>query len=157
MNILKDDNGSAPLKSVRVIEILKNLVHETEVKGTGDVVPHGAILRGEPLDQLSVQNKVTNQKGELTVQVYSSTTLWDLKREISQCLDVAPKQIKLGRGSATARSYLKEIDNGKTMKALGIKGGETLVVEKKKDADEGEQIPNLDLTGSDRELTPAAR
>ena len=67
MNILKDDNVSAPLKSVRVIEILKNLVHETEVKGTGNVVPHGSILRGEPLDYLSVQNKVTNQKGELTV------------------------------------------------------------------------------------------
>lgn len=91
MTILKNDNGSAPLKSVRVIEILKNLVHETEVRGTGDVVPHGAILRGEPLDQLSVQNKVTHQKGELVVQVYSSTTLWDLKREVAKCLDVAPK------------------------------------------------------------------
>jgi hypothetical protein len=40
------------------------------------------------------------------------------------------------------------------MKALGIKGGETMIAEKKKDADEGESIPNLDLTGSDRELTP---
>jgi len=50
MTILKNDDGSDPLKSMRVIEILKNLVHETETKGTGDVVPHGAILRGEPLD-----------------------------------------------------------------------------------------------------------
>jgi len=52
---------------------------------------------------------------------------------------------------------LKEIDNGKTMKALGIKGGETMVAEKKKDSDESESIPNSDLTGSDREFTPAAR
>ena len=40
------------------------------------------------------------------------------------------------------------------MKALGIQGGETMVVEKKTEGEETESIPNADLTGPDRELTP---
>ena len=44
MSILESEDGKDPRLSKRVIEILKNLVHETEVKGTGDVVPHGALL-----------------------------------------------------------------------------------------------------------------
>ena len=43
MEILKSDQGKDPRRAVRVIEILKTLVHETEVKGTRDVLAHGAL------------------------------------------------------------------------------------------------------------------
>ena len=43
MSILRSEEGKDPRLARRVIDILKNLVHETEVRGTGDVLPHGAL------------------------------------------------------------------------------------------------------------------
>ena len=155
MSILESEDGKDPRLSKRVIEILKNLVHETEVKGTGDVVPHGALLRGESLDPLFVRNRATLKGGELLVQVHSNTTLWDLKREVSQVLDLAPKYLQLSLSSGASLSELRDIDNGKTMKALGLRGGEILTAQK---LSIEEHIANAPLIGSDGELTaPAVR
>jgi hypothetical protein len=67
MEILKKEDGNTASRSKRVIEILKNLVHETEVKGTGDVQPHGALHLGEPLEGLTVKNRATLKGGDLLV------------------------------------------------------------------------------------------
>jgi hypothetical protein len=67
MTILQSEQGKDPRKSVRVIEILKTLVHVTEVKGTGDVLAHGALLKGEPLEPLRIRNRATLTGGELIV------------------------------------------------------------------------------------------
>lgn len=49
---------------------------------------------------------------------------------------------------------LKDIDNGKTIAALGLAGGEILTAQK---LAVEEHIPNAPLIGGDGELTPAAR
>jgi hypothetical protein len=67
MSILSSDEGKNPATSARVIEILKTLVHVTEAKGAGDVLAHGALLSGEPLDPLRIKNKATLTGGELIV------------------------------------------------------------------------------------------
>jgi hypothetical protein len=93
MQILNSEQGKDPRRSVRVIEILKNLVHETEVKGTRDVLAHGALQRGEAFEPLFVRNRATHQGGELRLQVHSNTSLWDLREEIATALDLAPRYL----------------------------------------------------------------
>jgi len=154
MGILKSEQGKEPSVSVRVIAILTNLVHETEVKGTCDVLPHGALLRGEPLGHLTVKNRATPIGGDLVVQVYSNTALWDLKREVAKALDLGPRYLQLSLGTGSSLSELRDVDNGKAMKALGLVGGETLTAQK---LSLDENVPNAPLTDSDGELTPGAR
>ena len=67
MNILREDKGTNPKRSVRVIEILKTLVHVTETKGTGEVLAHGALLGGEALEPITIKNRATLVAGELIV------------------------------------------------------------------------------------------
>ena len=77
-----------------MIEILKTLVHETEVKGTRDVVAHGALQKGEALEPLSVRNQQATLKGgELIIQVHSNARLWDLREAVAQALDLAPRYV----------------------------------------------------------------
>jgi len=100
MDILNNDNDPEARQSERVILILKNLVHETETRGAGNVVPHGALMKGEQLEPFTIKNKnVTLRKGELLVQAYSNTTLWDIKKEIAQVLDFNPMYINLFKGT----------------------------------------------------------
>jgi hypothetical protein len=87
------------------------------------------------------------------VQVHTNTTLWDLKKEIAGVLDLAPRYVLISKGLGAAMTELKEIDNGKTMKALGFKGGETLTAQK---LAPDVHIANAALTGPDGELTAAA-
>ena len=154
MSILQSEQGKDARRSVRVIEILKTLVHVTEVKGTGDVLAHGALLKGEPLDPLRIRNRATLTGGELVVQVHSNNSLWDLRKEVCRALDLAPRQLQLSLGSGSALTELKDIDNGKTIAALGLAGGETLTAQK---LTVEEHIPAAPLVGPDGELTPAAR
>mmetsp|Transcript_33660 Transcript_33660/g.51968 ORF Transcript_33660/g.51968 Transcript_33660/m.51968 type:complete len:138 (+) Transcript_33660:3151-3564(+) len=132
MEILEADTKDPQvMHSHRVIEILKNLVHETETKGAGNVVPHAALTKGEQLDPFRIKNKdVTLRRGELEVQAYSNTTLWDLKKEIAEVLDFNPIYIRLSRGSGTALKPFKDSENGKSMTSLGLLGGEVLTAEK---------------------------
>jgi hypothetical protein len=46
-------------KITRVIEIIKNILYETEKKGTGDVRPHNALLKGELLEKIIIKNKAS--------------------------------------------------------------------------------------------------
>jgi hypothetical protein len=50
MRILRDTTEAQ--KIVRVIEIIKHILYETEKKGTGDVKPHNALLKGELLERI---------------------------------------------------------------------------------------------------------
>ena len=156
MQILKSDQGKDPRRAVRVIEILKTLVHETEVKGTRDVLAHGALQKGEALEPLSVRNQQATLKGgELIVQVHSNARLWDLREAVAQALDLAPRYLQLSLGgSGSSLTELKEVDNGKTMSALGLTGGEVLTAQK---LAVDEHIPDAPLIGPDHELTAPAR
>jgi hypothetical protein len=156
MLILRSEEGKDPRQSVRVIEILKNLVHETEVKGMGDVLPHGALLRGELLDPMIVKTWANAPGGDLILQVHSNSTLWELKKAVASVLDLPPRflQLAVGKGTWVSLSELKDIDNGKTMKALGLLGGETFTAQKLQIE---EHVPNAPLVGPDGNLTPAAR
>jgi len=50
MEILRNAQDSHTIE--RVIEIIKSIIKETEKKGTGDVKPHNALLKGELLENI---------------------------------------------------------------------------------------------------------
>ena len=50
MEYLNHSNDEFTLN--RLIEIIKNIIYEAEKKGTGDVQPHNAVLKGELLERI---------------------------------------------------------------------------------------------------------
>jgi ubiquitin carboxyl-terminal hydrolase 34 len=149
MAIIKDSEDSFQLE--RVMRILKNLIYDSEKKGTGDVRPHFAILRGELIEDIYIKNKVSWKKGDITISIHSNSTVWEFKKLLSSHLEVVPKYLKLERGDGRT---LQDTDNGKTIKELGICHGETISASKMQVE---EEVPNALLIGNDNHLTPKAK
>jgi hypothetical protein len=51
------------------------------------------------------------------MSIYSNTTFWEFKKEVSKQLELAPKYLKLEKLSGVA---IKDVDNGKTLGELGF-------------------------------------
>ena len=154
MGILAESFDKDFDRQVRVIGLLKTLIHETEATGAGSIVPHGALLRGEALVPLRIRNRVTLTGGELSVRVFSNTTLWELKKTLAETLDFNARYLRVSLGAPGQLSDFKDADNGKTMKALGLTGGELLTASKATPDDFIAQAPLVDAAG---ELTAAAK
>lgn len=154
MSILDAEKGKDHLRCMRVVEVLKKLVHSTEVKGTAGVMPHGALLSGETLEPLKIRNRATLTGGEMIVQVHSHNSLWDLRSAVAAAVDLAPRHLQLFRGSSTAGTELIESDNGKSVVELGLSGGETLCCQRR---NIDENVTNAALVDQSGELTPEAQ
>jgi hypothetical protein len=129
MRILRE-TSEAP-KIIRVIEIIKHILYETEKKGTGDVRPHNALLKGELLERIQIKNKASPRGQNLLISIYSNSTVWDFKKQVAKQLDLAPKYLKLERSiGMSTYSTIKENENGKTLGQLGIQGGELITAYK---------------------------
>lgn len=105
----------------RVLEILKHVIIEAEKKGTGEVKPHSALLKGELLDRIQVKNRASPNVQLLLISIYSNTTFWDFKRQVAEKLGLAPKYLKLQRFSGKA---IKDTENGRTLAELGFSSTE---------------------------------
>lgn len=82
MKILAESKDENTVK--RVIEILKNIIYEAEKKGTGDVKPHNALLKGELLEKITIKNKASPKLACIVMSIYSNTTFWEFKKEIAK-------------------------------------------------------------------------
>jgi hypothetical protein len=82
MQILRENNDSATI--VRTIEIIKHILYETEKKGTGDVKPHNALLKGELLERISIKNKASPKTQNILMSIYSNATVWEFKKEVAK-------------------------------------------------------------------------
>lgn len=60
MGLIKSEKNPEIVK--RVLNILKNIVKESEKRGTGGVQPHNAILKGELLDRIIIKNNTIPAK-----------------------------------------------------------------------------------------------
>lgn len=100
MKIIQDSNEEHTIK--RVIDIIKNIIYEAEKKGTGDVKPHNALLKGELLERLNIKNKASPKTSNIVMSIYSNTTFWEFKKEVAKQLELAPKYLKLEKSSGAA-------------------------------------------------------
>ena len=89
----------------------------------------------------------------MIVQVYSHNSLWDLRNTVGAAVELAPRHLQIHLGQNASGTELKDSDNGKTILALGLKGGETLTISKRAVED---NIPAAELVDKSGELTPAA-
>jgi hypothetical protein len=136
MKILADSKNEFTIK--RVIEIIKNIIYEAEKKGTGDVQPHGALLKGEFLEKVNIKNKASSKKVNMTMSVYSNATVWEFKKELARQLELAPKYLKIERGKGVV---VKDIENGKTLGELGLQNNELITAYKINIEEEVVDIP----------------
>jgi hypothetical protein len=149
MEILASNSQNESI-AVRVIEIIKHIMFEAEKKGTGDVRPHNALLKGELLDRITVKNRASPNVQFLLISIYSNTTFWEFKSQVSKKLGLTPKYLKLQRANGKA---IKDVDNGKTLAELGFSTNEQLTAFK---INIVEEVPNAPLTGPDGRLTEKA-
>jgi len=80
---------------IRIIEILKHIILETEKKGTGDVYSHNALLKGELLNKIVVYNKTSYNQSSIQMALYANSTVWELKKQISKALNIGTKYLQL--------------------------------------------------------------
>ena len=90
--LISVDNPS-PLLVKRVIYILDNIIQMSETKGTGDVQPHNAILRGELLNRIIIVNNTTIKAENIVVRVFTSATIWEFRKEVSRMLNLSPRYV----------------------------------------------------------------
>jgi hypothetical protein len=74
----------------RILEILKHAIYESEKKGTGDVQPHNALLKGEQFDSIFIKNKASHSRGNLVLTLFANATVWELKKAVASALELAP-------------------------------------------------------------------
>ena len=94
MNILEEQQKESQV-AIRVVEIIKHIMQEAEKKGTSDVKPHNALLKGELLDKIMIKNKASPNISTLIISIYSNATFWDFKKKVAEKLGLAPKYLKL--------------------------------------------------------------
>lgn len=119
------------------MQILENVIQISEKKGTGGVQPHNAILKGELLDRIIVRYMVKSKVGfysstlklerSIVIKLYTSATVWELKREVSKMLGLSPKYMKLKLDDG---SVLRDNMHGRTLQELGVKNGDILTATK---------------------------
>lgn len=122
----------------RILLILRSIIFETEKKGTGDVQPHNAFLKGESLDRIIIMNSTKQNRPSFIVKVLTSATVWEFVDKVSRMIDLAPQycEFKLQSGKK-----ISETDYGKTLGELGFKNSQIVTVTKL----EIEDIPNVNL------------
>lgn len=113
-----------------------SVIKISEKKGTGGVQPHSAILKGEMLDRIIVRYMVKNKQSyngglkldrSVVFKLYTTATVWELKREVSAKLGLAPKYIKLTLPNQEA---IRDNQHGVTLAELKLKNNDILTAEK---------------------------
>lgn len=110
MNIIKEAKDSQTIE--RVIEIIKNIIKETEKKGTSDVKPHNALLKGELLENIQIKYRAQAKNKTCIMKIYSNATVWEFKKEVAKQFDLAPKYLKIELSSG---NLIKDTENGATL------------------------------------------
>lgn len=138
-------------EKIRVLEIIKNVVIEAEKKGTGEVKPHSALLKGELLERIQINNRASPNIQYLFLSLYSNTTFWEFKKQVANKLGLSPKYLKLQRSEGKT---IKDTEHGRTLGELGFTSNETITALK---VNIQEEVPNAPLIGPDNKLTERAK
>jgi hypothetical protein len=86
------------------------------------------------------------------MSIYSNTTFWEFKKEIAKQLELAPKYLKIEKGSPGVG--IRENDNGKTLAELSFQSYDQVTAYK---INIEEEVPNAPIIGSDGKVTEKAK
>jgi len=136
-------------KLKRSMTLLSSILEESEKKGIAGLKSHSAMLKGEKMTiniQSTITSNIQNTPKKLEIELYSSTTIWDLRTTIAKAVKTVSDQVKILKDVRE----IKDGDNGKTIGELRIRNGDTLIVSKQSNTN----IPKAPLFMPDGELNP---
>lgn len=105
--------NSAPATIVRALQLVKQMIYQSEKCGTGDNVPHNGLLKGELIKKLVVKDKDLHR--DVVMTVHSNTTVWEFKKRVGEQMRMIPKYLKLQKGTGSNAVQITAVDNGKTL------------------------------------------
>ena len=113
--------------------------------------PHNAVLRGELLDRIIIKNNTSVKCENLVVRVFTSATVWEFRKEVSQMIDLSPKyvQFELPDGSK-----IQDSQNGMVLEQFNLKNGDIITARKIAVDEEVNPDPVVDLKSG--QFTPGA-
>lgn len=129
----KETTKKSSQQITNVLEALTSHMSRSEVRGTGGLKPQRALLKGELLTAITVQQSISFQNllpKKIKIALYSNNTVWDLKCMIAKLTLVTPEYVKIVRYSGSQE--IEDTDNGKTLGELEFKNSESLIASKKK-------------------------
>jgi len=144
LNGLLTSNTDKGQMITRMVSLMMDMIDESERKGTGLLKSHSALLEGELLEFI-VENNVTSGIKKFPVEVYSNTTIWELKAELGKYVESSPICMKI----SVDNKELMDTDNGKTIGEFMNKRVGSIKLEKTNMDD----VPKVSLLTEDKEMT----
>jgi hypothetical protein len=110
---------------VRNLNLLNQLMIETEINGLFDIGPHFESIEAEIIT-LRFDNAVTNSKApkEFELQVADNITLWKLRLLVCERINENPLKIAYYKG----KKLLEKRQNGKSLREISLGTLETLKI-----------------------------
>lgn len=149
------ENGENFYKK-KALEILKRFIEECEKDGTGSLVSHSALLKGD-IHTITVVNNITYhiQDNEIPkkfeIKAYSNYTLWHVRCLIGKKVKCLYDQFKVMVGGTLSALEIKDRENGRTLADLRFRLNETLTISRRTMTK-----PKAQLLTSDNRLTAKA-
>jgi hypothetical protein len=97
----------------KALQLVKQMIYQSERKGTGDIVPHNALLKGEVIKKIQVKDRDLHR--DIYMNLHSNVTIWEMKKRIGEQMGMIPKYLKLEKGQGYNAILMKDTDNGKTL------------------------------------------
>ena len=148
--LIEGDNPS-PFLVKRVMLVLTNILQMSEKQGTGDVQPHNAVLKGEMLDRIIINNLTSPKAENIVVRVFTSATVWEFRKEVSRLIELSPKYVEF---ELSDKSKITDSMNGMVLEQIGLKNQDIITVRMIDVKEEVAVEPICDLEKS--RLTPKA-
>ena len=147
---IDDPNALEKMKLNKMIMLMENIITESEKKGTGGIQPYKSIINKSVVSAI-IRNYINNNKGipnVLEVELYSNTTIWELKTEIGKYFNCSPECMSLSINF----NELQIADHGKCLSDCVPKDFTVIGVNRKDIPD----IPKAKLLNEDNTLTEMA-
>ena len=124
----------------KLIKLMKDMIEESERKGTSGLKSHSGLLKGELLS-LVIFNNLTDGSDipkKMNVETYENTTVWELKIELGKYFNSSPCCIKL----KIDFQEVKDTENGKALSEF-VQKRKGIVMAEKKNMDDIPKVPLL--------------
>ena len=92
--------------------VLENIIQQSEKAGTSDVQPHNAVMKGEMLDRIVINNLTSIKAENIVVKVFTNATVWEFRKEVSRLINLSPKYVEFELPNKTK---IRDIQNGITL------------------------------------------
>ena len=118
-----DDGGAAGRRrALRCVALLEALLAQSETRGFGGLVAHGARLRG-PRVVLSFKSALRCARPNFDAAFFASSCVWDVRVAAGRATGLAPANVRIFTAAGKGREW-GEADNARTLAELGVGGGE---------------------------------